>query len=379
MNARLLKLVVAMNTSTQILPSPLAAFVRCGVLRFALLSLATVAWPDALRAQAPGNPPAERTPSAQRWQELAVTRQLLPNADRYKDKTEAERVTVQAAEVAEYVARADRLAAFQAEFPDSTQAREAKRYEAMNILLAAQAGDKAHEGLWKEVVNAVRRDAAVPAADRYAVAAQADYLLVSRQGGLTPAQRIEACVRVARSHTAEYPAEPGGYAALLALARSHPLPAARALAEEVAGMPAPAPIKAQATRLVERFDMVGKKVDRILADAGVEGLRTANQPLVIYTWATWSKGSLELAEKLKAAAGGATLAGLCLDRDVEAAKAVAAEIRLPGSQTYDAEGTGGALAQALKLDDTGWVYLIDRSGAVVTVRGQDDLKAIAQL
>ena len=352
--------------------------IRC-VLLNVLGLLVLSQQPSLVQAQPTANPAPNLTAAERRWQELSIARQPSPNADRYTGKNAQERVTVKAAEVAQYVAMADRLQAFYTEFPEAAQVKEARRYEALNLLLAAQAGDNAHEGRWRILANEVRRDQTLPTADRYAVAAQADYFLAAHDKALSAAAKNDRYAAIARSHAAEFPTEPGGFASLLALARNQPAAQAKMLAEEVASMPAPGSIKLQAAQLAQRFALVGLKLDKVLADAGFPDALKAGTPLVVYSWASWSDASQQLGAKVKTAAGSATLIGLCLDTDLGVAKTAAEKGALPGQQIYDSRGAEGAMAQALKLNDTGWVYLVDRTGKVVTVRGQDDLNAFPQL
>jgi hypothetical protein len=345
----------------------------------AALLLASASLGQAQSGNETTNPPPVRTEIEQRWESLRVTRQPAPNAAQVGQKNGAERQAALAQEAARYATHADALREFYTEHPDAPQAAEAKRLEAQNLFLAAQAGDNSREGRWKTLANEVRRDRRLPAADRFAIAAQADYLNVARNRTMTPTERLAAQAQVARGHTAEFPGEPGGYEALLGLARSAPVEQGRALAEEVAAMPAPLSVKLAASRLAARFALVGQKISPVLTDAGYPELLEANKSLVIYTWATWSEGSQALAEHIATRAGGAVLLGLCLDDDVSAAEAVVAKRNLPGRQVYDDRATEGALAQALWISDAGWIYVIDRTGTVVTVRGQDDLNVLQNL
>lgn len=190
---------------------------------------------------------------------------------------------------------------------------------------------------------------------------------------LNPSERWSALKQVARGLAAEFPAEPGGYESLLGMARSSRDPAeARALAEEVAGMAAPEEVRQQARQLVERFALVGQKIAPILDDAGFHGVYEADRALIIYAWNMGSEHSRALAEKVGQQSGDAKLVGLCLDADLIAARDLAEKTGLPGRQFYDGRARSGALAQALRLTEAGWIYLVDRTGTVLSVRGQDD-------
>lgn len=314
------------------------------------------------------------------WAQLQTAARPAPNHEAYAGKTGAELVAVRATVAANYLAKADALKAFYDEHPEAAQAKEAKRLEAMNLMWAAQAGDNTQEGRWKTLANEIRRDQGLPASERFAVAAQADFMHVNHNRNLTSAERWAALKQVARGLAAEFPTEPGGYESLLGLARSSRDPAeARALAEEVAGMPAPTAVKLQARQLADRFAMVGQKLGEVLAAAGFPDAIKAGKPLVIYSWSTWSEGSQVLAEQIRGKTGAAEVVGLCLDPDLGAAKTAAEKRALPGNQIFDSRGIEGALAQALRLSDAGWIYVVDSSGILTTVRGQDDLSALSNL
>lgn len=343
----------------------------------AALLVATAVFAEAQSSAEPANPP-QLSEADQRWESLQAARTPAPNAA-LGEKRGAERQAALAAEAERFVALADELREFYTEHPAAPQAAEARRLEAQNLFLATQAGDHSKEGRWQALADEVRRDERLPASARFTIAAQADYRRVARDRNLAPLQRLEAQARVARGHIAEFPGEPGGYEALLAMARSAPSAQGRAWAEEVAAMPAPLGVKLAADRLAARFALVGKNLGPVLADAGYPDVLQAGQPLIIYAWATWSEGSQALAEHVADRAGTVQLLGLCLDENVTAAEAVATERNLPGRQVFDDRATEGALAQALKLGDAGWIVVVDRSGTVMTVRGQDDLNALQNL
>jgi len=309
----------------------------------------------------------------QRWTELQDSRRLAPGINHYAGLSGEERKALMLEETKNFRDRADSLKQFYTDFPDALQASEAKLWEVQNLLWAAQAGDRSQDERWLILAADVRKDTALRAEERFAVAAQADFYAVTRDPSLSSLGRQNAMIKVSRGLIAEFPSEPGGYESLLALARnSRDMAEARSLAEEVAALPAPNAIKRQARLLAERFALVGQQIGPILKETGYANMVEEGRGLIIYAWATWNDSSVILAEQLGKLASEVQMLGLCLDADLIPARDLAEARGLPGRQIYDARAQAGALAQALRLNDAGWIYLVDRTGVIISVRGQDD-------
>lgn len=277
---------------------------------------------------------------------------------------------------AAFVTRADRAKEFHSQFPQHDKAGEAKLLEVRALVNAVQAGDATVEGRLAAAVQAVRSDPAAPAAIQ--VQAVAAYEFSRKTRGLkTHAERLKAIERVARDLAADFPDQPHGFESLLAVAASDRDEVnARKVARDLLAMPAPAPVKNEARKVLSRFDLVGQPLVGELDGANETAVKAALQrgvPTIIYTWATWSPGSLALAADLKKRGLAANIVGLNLDTDPGAAATVAQREALVGNLVYDSRGKEGALAQRLKVRGTAEVFLVDERGVIRDVRADGDL------
>jgi hypothetical protein len=352
---------------------PSIMLTKLRVIIFILCALPAV--PTIVRAQVSTPAPSAQpvTSDADRqWQDLEYVTRPISNAELLAGKSGPELVAARTEAVANYVTRADLLKKFYTDNPQAPQVTEAKRLEAMNLVYAVQAGDNAREGRWQRLIAELRDNKELPVKDRCLMATIADHLTISRKTGLSHSERLAAYEISAQGLVAEFPTEPAGYEALLGVARTATATKGVELTRQLLGMPAPITVKLQARILVDRYALVGKDLAGILRDAGSSVIPDKGSPTIIYAWASWSEGSQVLAGDLKTKAGAAKIIGLCLDANVTAAKASATKHALPGELIYDDRGLDGAVAQALKLTDAGWIYVADRTGKIRSVRAQED-------
>lgn len=263
--------------------------------------------------------------------------------------------------------------------PMDPRAGEARLIEARSLLQAAMAGDSpstaadpSREARVRALVDEVRRDRTMPVKTRY------DLVALSEVVRLRPLLRnrvefLKAREQSAHGLIAEFPGEAGGYEVLLQLAENHPDDAeGERVAREIGEMPAPESVKVRARCLVERQALVGRSLLEIARVALGEDnaiVSARGQGIILYTWATTSPGSISAAKFLtgRGPVAGVRLIGLNLDRDVEAARAAARNAGLPGEQICDPRGLEGPLAQALKLNRPGEVYVASPQGELRSV------------
>lgn len=257
------------------------------------------------------------------------------------------------------------------------KAIEAKKLESVMLMQAVQSGDTSVEGRMESTVEAFCADKSIPEPHRAEVAGTHGFLGALRRGR-GPGELSANTEAVSRSLILSYPTQPQGYESLLTIAAERDAVKGRALATELLSMPAPLAVKQGAQLLVERLDLVGKPLTQILADAGATKIQEkikSGKPTVIYTWASWSPGSVAFGEMLsKRAITNASVIGLNLDQDTVAAEQLAKEHSLPGLLQYDARGVNGALAKGLKVNGAPLVYFLDAQGVISDVRGLDGLE-----
>ena len=272
---------------------------------------------------------------------------------------------------------ADQAKAFYTKNPSHANAGEARKIEAMQLIDAVNLGDTSIEGRMEDAVGAFCRDNRGAESQRAEVAGTYGFSAAMRKR-LQGAELYTAYENTARSLMLSYPSQPQGYESLLTIAAGSDEKKGRALTEEILRMPAPASVKVGAQFLLDRLNLVGRPLGDLLTDAGAKTTQTAlrsGTPTLIYTWASWSPGSIALGEMLaKRNISQANIIGLNLDEDVVAAGLMAKVHNLPGILHYYNRGLQGALAQRLRVNSAPVVFFIDAKGAVGDVRGMEDIE-----
>jgi hypothetical protein len=338
-------------------------------MRYLLLFLA-VFGPVALHAQN-GN-----SESSQRWQ--ALQERQIPALAKKPARTSPKSAQEKAQERQELVAHYSSLAAaaksFRESFPEDPNAKAALAMEADSLLKMAFLGDGTRAAYTDTLVGDIERDTTLPPRVRYRIVALSEYLL-RRQTVRSSSEARAAHETSARYLIKEFPHEVGGYLTLLSsVDASGDAVRVLAVVQEIEESPAPFAAKAAARVIATRHLLIGKS----LADVANTALgrqnffETARQRrTVLYTWATWSPGSVEFAKNVLGKIKGDVLViGYNLDRDVEAAKAMARMEKLPGTHYYDSAGPGSWLTLLLSLNAAPLVYLTDQNGIITDVSAQ---------
>lgn len=255
---------------------------------------------------------------------------------------------------------------------------EARKIEALCLLDAALADDNSSGVRMQEAVRAFLADKTVASADRAVVAGTYEFQM-ARARIHSQADMFREYESVARNLMREFPDQPQGYISLLTQSMQRDPAVALAMAEEIAKSSGPEMARKQARRLMNRLGLLGKPIaaqtsgvfDQTVLDRWQKG-----KPGLIYFWATWNPDSIKLAEALATRAqGAANVIGVCLDSDLNVARAAAAEHRLPGVLIFDPRGVDGAVAEKLGAFESPVVYYIDGRGITRDVRVTDDIDA----
>ncbi len=347
------------------------------LVMFAVLTLLPATFLPGQSATTSKTPASTVSPADQAWEDLRLVIFALPDPD---IEAAPDGVALSAAlkrQAAKFVTNADRAKDFYTQNPKHAKAAEARKLESVLLMQAVLTGDVSNEGRMESTVQAFCEDRTVAESQRAEVAGIRGFQGALRKGR-TPGGVSANTENVARSLIVSYPSQPQGYESLLTIASEREMAKSRALATEILGMPAPLPVKEGAQLLVERYNLVGKPLAQILSDAGAAQARSTIQkgrPTIIYTWASWSPGSLVLGEMLaKRDTAKANIIGLNLDEDTSASDKLAKTRKLSGSHVYDQRGAKGALAQGLKVNSAPLVYFVDEQGVIRDVRGLDGLE-----
>lgn len=353
----------------------------CGLLFTALLP-GQVAAPPAAQPAATSNPAPQLAPAELAWLNVRAA-MFTPDFSKQLPTEPVARRAVLADHAARFAAAADRAKEFYTKFPDHPKAGDAKTQEVQALVSAARTGDATVEGRLNTAVETYRADKSVPNKVKAQTIAAHTFNQVMR-GKATKAERLAAIESAARNLAADFPDQPQGHESLLTVALADDDEAkARKLADELLRSPSPASVKENARALLGRMDLVGKPIAVELdgADAKkAKGAAKAGRVTLIYSWASWSPGSLALAAKLKQRGVNANVIALNLDDDPKAAEALATKEGLLGTVVYDERGRDGALAQRLKIKSAPQVIIVDAQGMIRDVRGEVDLeKKLTQL
>lgn len=344
--------------------------VSFAVLRGAIVAL----WPLALALDL--NAQSAASDADRDWQ--ALQDRLVPAANKTaRAGVMTATATVpneKAALIAQTTAVADQAQAFRARYPKDARAGAASVIEARELLKAALLGDTSRAARTDSAVSRVEADKTLPSKSRFEIVALSEHLLLRKVA------KSSAEAQVARETSARYlmqsfPRETGGYLALVGAAdATSDRKKVAAVAAEIERSAAPFAAKGAARVAAGRHALVGKS----LADVANTALGRGNffeaarrQRVVLYTWASWSPNSVAYAKTAFAKLPKDVLVlGYNLDRDVAAARALAAREKLPGRQYYDATGIGSRLSMLLFLNTAPLVYATDEKGVIIDVAGQ---------
>lgn len=280
-----------------------------------------------------------------------------------------------AQQAARHLDEANQLRDFRARYPLHPAAKESKQLEAVALAFAALKGDTSQDLRRTGLVDELRGDPKLPATQRYEAVAWSKQVALARQKPATKAALLAAHESIGRDLVREFPAVSTGYASLLGVARDSDPTRGRALAQDLQGMSgAPPALRAEATELLVRLDLIGKPLAPLFTGTGaaVPATRTGAKVIVLYTWAGNHKASLVLAGRLaQGAPGWVQFVGICLDQDTARARQTAEQEKLPGTHYYEAQGSAGALARALHMQHPSMVFLVDAGGVIRDVRGDN--------
>jgi hypothetical protein len=329
-----------------------------------------------LHAQS-ATPAVSTDPVDREWDALRMAA-YAPNDARIQSAQDAASLKVAIAEQSrEFTRRADAAKQFYTKNPSHPKAMAARKLEALMLVNAVQSGETALEGRMDDAALTFSTDPEVPEADRAEVAGTRAFINVARKN-LQGAERQTALENISRSLILSFPKQPQGYESLFTLAREADEVKSKALLQDLSGPATPPAIRLQVRNTLDRYDLVGKPLDELVVAAGTKEARATlkpGRPTLVYTWATWSPGSLALGELLsKRNVKAVNVVGVNLDTDTAAAAAAATAHGLAGFLQYDARGTEGALARGLRADGAPLIYLIDADGVIRDVRGADDLE-----
>jgi len=317
----------------------------------------------------PGNVRSAGSQSERDWQDLLESRKQTDFNGRETDGADA-----RATRIAGNRSVADKARQFYTVHSGDAQASEARNIEIFSLIGALEEGDATVSGRLEQAVSALRSDPQISTQIRAQGAAAFEFTRGLREvRGLEA--RMDTTERVARSLIREFPAEAPGYEALWAVAKSRPLEESVKLARELLTTEAPPALKTGAQTLLDRYALTGRPLASALDESGLKVLAKFPEglPLIVYSWASWGPGSLELGRMIQARRFVAL--GVCLDEDTAQAGRMAHSLGLGGEHIYDENGLQGPVVARLKFSTAGQIYLVDEAGVIRDVRGGEDFES----
>jgi hypothetical protein len=337
------------------------------------ISMTALCLLGAVMIRAQGKVPAPKSAEDREWDKIQATFSPSVTEEASGQSGKSTSRTLQDA-ARDFKKTADEAKAFRQKYPKHLKAAEAKKLEATSVLNSVLAGDNSEESRAMALVADVRRDTSLPASARIQVVELAEVvrlLPVMGDSEKLMAGRLESARRLIE----EFPQESGGYEALLRVAENQPNRAkSTALAQELITLPAVAPLKAAAQAILDRYGLIGRSLTPIATTVlgEVNAIGAAHgRPVLLYTWAMWSPGSVIDAKNLvQTVPAGVALIGINLDQDVARARLHAQQESLPGEQIYDERGFESPLARALKVTASLPAYVTNANGEILEIASE---------
>ena len=352
----------------RISPSKIAGLWLCGCL-------AAVAPGQNIPSDNPPPPGLLPAPTAadHSWAALLAAQDSATQGPAQTPGDAATRIQAQAERAGRSRAVADQAKIFYTANPTHDRTAEARNVEIFSLIASIEDGDATVTGRLGQAVADLRADLSIPVKIRAKGVAAHEFTRAWR-GLNSRTQRMETTERIARDLIREFPTEPQGYEALLACGQADVSVKSEQIARELIVSNAPEDIRKSAQGLLDRSALVGSALSAVLGVAGADLLAAlpSGEPVIVYSWATWGPGSIELGRMIQARRFAAI--GICLDEQVEAAKKAEHAEGLGGKHLYDAQGRQGSMAGRLNFNTAGQIYLVDAQGVIRDVRGGEDLE-----
>lgn len=255
----------------------------------------------------------------------------------------------------------------EASAPGSTLAKEASMNEARALVSLGSNADASEKQRRRELAKLLSSDPAIPEKHRFEVVAGVANVEVASDNSLNRVQKIECFASVARTLIHDFPGQAESYASLLRIARdSDPVAASKIAHELLKYAGTPTEVQNGARTLLRRLDLIGVSLGKISKDLSPDRDKSKTA-VCIYSWSVLSPRSIVLGSTLrKIAPANTRLIAICIDSDVDTAKASAAKLGVVGDQLVFSGGNN-EVYQKLCMDEPSLAYIADTHGQVVSI------------
>jgi hypothetical protein len=272
---------------------------------------------------------------------------------------------------------------FYTRFASDPRAPAAKKLEVVAALQSVQLGGAQYGVAAQTLAAAYRADPSNPVADRFDVALIVESMtLAATLKGRPLADGGAAYAAVADKLYGEFGGIPAAYGLYVHVMRATDQATAFSVAQKLSSMAgAPEAAKAEAARVIGRNAMIGKPLPIILTGDLAKpvplGLSTAG-PTLVYVWSNRrGTGELDALAQVKASVlPGTQVIYVAVNSDPAQAEAARARAPLPGAFYFQTAGFKGVTGKALGLEQTPYVFVLNRQGVVAGCGRLEDLPAL---
>lgn len=270
---------------------------------------------------------------------------------------------------------------FYTSFPNDPRVPQARKLESMSLLRGVLATDADRGQVALQTASAYRGDRTIPGKDRLEVAVMMERLQYElRQNGRALSSDPAEHERTADRLRTEFGDLPEVYGFYLAVVNTADRETANRVARKILLQPAPASAKIEAQLTIDRYSLLGKKVDAVFTTLEGEpvALSTPGKPTIVYLWS--GDARVNDLNRLKGHSSivphDARWVYVALHSGVGATLAARSLAPFPGSYCFDAAPSAGVVGKLFKNQHLPYVYVFDRGGNLASYGRPDELPAL---
>lgn len=269
-------------------------------------------------------------------------------------------------------------------YPQDKNAGQARKIEALSLLRAAAHTDADRGQGAVSVAQSFRDNRSNPTNERFEVAAlmERQKFALANSGRFLSSDSLHH-EKIAESLQAEFGNTPEVFSFHLGVVNTADFETAGRVARKIVQSSAPTPMKVEAQTSLDRYALVGAKLDRRLrTDSGLEvGLGEVGKTTIIYVWSPEQGVSHfgALATQARTVPKDCRWVYIAVRSKTGPFNVFKNQAPFPGIHFYEPPADWGGLSQLLKIRHTPYVYIIDGTEKLVGYGFVDELKDLMRL